>query len=129
MRVLVTGSRNWTDRAAVYAALDEVYGAWVNRDEGIFVVVHGGARGADTLAHDWAQAISRADDRVFRECHPADWDSHHKRAGHIRNAEMISLGADICLAFPLGESRGTRGCMRLARKAGIQVKDCSYAQQ
>lgn len=79
--------------------------------------MHGGARGADTLASveakQWGFNV---------EVHPADWRSHGKAAGHRRNAEMVKLGADVCLAFPLGESRGTRGCMRLAEAAGIPVK-------
>jgi hypothetical protein len=28
------------------------------------------------------------------------------------------------LAFPLGESRGTRGCMKLAKEAGLNVINC-----
>ena len=36
---------------------------------------------------------------------------------------MVDLGADVCLAFPLGESRGTRDCMRRASEAGIPVID------
>jgi hypothetical protein len=34
---------------------------------------------------------------------------------------MVSLGADVCLAFPLGASPGTRGCMNIAERAGIHV--------
>ena len=45
------------------------------------------------------------------------------RPGHVRNHHMVSLGADLCLAFPLGESRGTRGCMAAAHKAGIPVRN------
>jgi hypothetical protein len=36
---------------------------------------------------------------------------------------MVELGADFCIGFPLGESKGTRGCMELARKAGIPTFD------
>ena len=34
---------------------------------------------------------------------------------------MVNAGADLCLAFPLGESRGTRDCVRRADAAGIPV--------
>ncbi|BBX09437.1 hypothetical protein MAIC_42400 [Mycolicibacterium aichiense] len=62
------------------------------------------------------------DPDVTEEWHPADWDQYGKAAGHIRNNHMVSLGADLCLPFPLGESRGTRGCMLAAQKAGIPMK-------
>lgn len=34
---------------------------------------------------------------------------------------MVDLGADLCLAFPLPDSRGTKDCMARAKKAGIKV--------
>lgn len=42
-------------------------------------------------------------------------------AGPLRTRDMVALGADLVLAFPLGPSRGTRSCMRLARQAGLSV--------
>ena len=54
------------------------------------------------------------------EGHPAEWRGG-RLCGPERNAHMVSLGADLCLAFPLPSSRGTRNCMRLAREAGIPV--------
>jgi hypothetical protein len=79
-------------------------------------VVHGGARGADALVDEIARNWGWTP-----EVHPADWDLYGRSAGHRRNAEMVALGADVCLAFPLGVSSGTRGCMRLAASAGIFV--------
>lgn len=109
MRVLVTGSRAWTDAERVYAELNAVY-------EPGMVVVHGAARGADRMASDWAKMRG-----VEEEPHHADWDRFGKRAGFIRNWEMVKAGADLCLAFPLGESRGTRSCMKLAQQQGIPL--------
>jgi SLOG family YspA-like protein len=115
MRILITGSRNWTDREAIRVAI-----VGVGRESSVLpqdvVVVHGGARGADLLAADVAQALG-----CQFEVHHADWERYGKRAGIVRNSEMVNLGADVCLAFPLGESRGTRHCMREAEKAGIPV--------
>lgn len=114
-RVLVTGSRYWVDRCVIFDALANWLNTAVMSDR-YPVLVHGGARGADSLA-----------DSVWRqwgfpvEVHPADWETYGKSAGHRRNAGMVARGADICPAFPIGESRGTRGCMALAEKAGITV--------
>lgn len=113
-RLLVTGSRTFADRVLVTDAL-----AWGWRELGsdpACVLVHGGARGLDTLAADvWGAHALEC------EAHPADWARFGRSAGHRRNAEMVALGADLCLAFPLGASRGTRGCMALAERAGIRL--------
>lgn len=113
LRILVTGSRHWTDRPAIARAItDACRGVSSHK----VTVVHGGARGADTIA-----GLVAAEFELDVEAHPADWDRWGKSAGHRRNAQMVALGADLMLAFPLGDSRGTRGCMRLARLAGIPI--------
>ena len=118
MRILITGSRNWTDWVSVdEAILEAVRNAAPNFDIPV-TIVHGGCSGADDIAGQVAEFYA-----FEQEVHPADWNTHGKAAGPIRNQEMVDLGADICLAFPLGESRGTRDCMRRARKAGIRVRD------
>lgn len=115
MRILITGSRDYTDRDTIRQALMRA-----GRDARVHpqsvTVVHGGARGADRIAGELAREFG-----CMVEVHRADWDRYGKAAGHRRNAEMVALGADVCLAFPLGESRGTRGCVALAEKAGIRV--------
>lgn len=117
-RVLVTGSRDWTDGVALdYALRATLYLADAVGRASV-VVVHGAARGADLMASRWCDYTLVS---IAQEPHRADWEKHGKAAGPIRNQEMVDAGADICLAFPLGESRGTRDCMERARKAGIPV--------
>lgn len=123
-RVLITGSRSWPDKHAVYAALDDAY---ENRfsDRGM-VVVHGAARGADTMAHLWARAKERAGvSDVYIEVHHANWRPNgvlDKTAGHKRNVEMVNAGADLVLAFIHNRSAGATGCMRAAMRAGLEVQ-------
>lgn len=113
MRILITGSRDWTDSDVIRNALASFT---LDTSEEI-TVVHGDCpTGADSIA---AKIASENGFNV--EAHPADWARHGKSAGPIRNQEMVDLGADICLAFPKGDSRGTRGCMKFAKAAGIKV--------
>jgi hypothetical protein len=120
LRILITGSRHLADRRVIVRAICDWAAAVspeVRDGRPPPVIVHGGARGADTLAgeiaHAWGWAV---------ECHPADWNRYGRAAGPRRNAEMVKLGADICLTFPIGSSPGTRGCIDLARTAGIPVR-------
>jgi YspA, cpYpsA-related SLOG family len=113
LRILITGSRDWTNTDQVYDAIWMAAGPWVAAN---VTVVHGGARGADTIAGEVAKRLG-----FNVEVHSSDWERYGKRAGLVRNSEMVAAGADICLAFPLGESRGTRHCMREAEKASIPV--------
>lgn len=112
LRVLITGSRNYNKPLRLYFVLDEVD----TFNGPIKTIVHGGASGADSYAGIWARERG-----ITEEVHMADWDRHGRAAGPIRNQEMVDLGADLCIAFPQGESRGTRHCIAAAHKAGIQV--------
>ncbi len=108
-RILVTGSPEWTDFAIVEALREWKAPA--------AVLVEGGARGADRLA----ATIWRAWGLTVEE-HPADWDRYGRRAGYLRNREMIAAGADVCLAFILDNSRGATHCANAAETAGIPTR-------
>lgn len=118
MRVLVTGSRDWPDQELVWRVLDELLDK-----HGSIVVVHGACpTGADEQADDWAGTRELDGYPVKAEPHPADWKGPRKRgAGFARNAEMVKLGADLCLAFILDGSNGSTHCSELAEKAGIET--------
>jgi hypothetical protein len=112
MRVIVCGSRRWQDRDAIISRLaDLTYG---NPE---VTIVHGNAGGADKIAHQEAQKLG-----FFVEPHPADWQTHGKSAGYLRNEEMVTLGADLCIAFWDGKSKGTRHTMELACERDIPVE-------
>lgn len=121
-RLLVTGSRDWAKRAQLYTALNEVFDQTTAAGRPL-IVVHGACpRGADELAHHWAQAAIQMGEHVTEEAHPANWQLNGKRAGFIRNQLMVNLGADICLAFIRNGSRGASHTAVLAEKAGITVR-------
>jgi len=121
VRIIVTGSRKWKDFRTIYDALDLEYAAWLptRRPGEMFIVVHGKAKGADTIAKEWAQTKGGYADE---EGHEAHWDLLGLFAGEERNGRMVAKGANKCLGFPIGIARGTRNCMRLAREAGIPVQ-------
>jgi Bifunctional DNA primase/polymerase, N-terminal/YspA, cpYpsA-related SLOG family len=109
-RVLVTGSRTWTDPAVIADTLR----AWFH--PGTVLVTGACPRGADAIAeHLWASWGGPA------ERHPADWPSG-RGAGFARNAAMVALGADVCLAFIRDNSPGASHTARLAALAGIPVR-------
>jgi len=113
-RILVTGSRNWDDTETIAEALHLFYRA-LGKDRSI-VLVHGGARGADAIAAEiWRNQ------GLPVEAHPADWKTHGRRAGFLRNQEMVRAGADVCLAFIKDDSKGATMCANLAEQAGIPV--------
>lgn len=110
-RILVTGSRSWIDNDTIRAALEpwrSVEGA---------VLVHGDAVGADRIAatiwRRWG---------LPTEEHPAQWATHHRAAGMRRNAHMVALGAEVCLAFIRDHSPGASQCADLAERAGITTQ-------
>lgn len=126
MRVLVTGSRDLSSWVPVWTALDEV--ALVEPIAETLTVVHGDCpKGADRFAREWCENYTEVVEQLYgstitEERHPADWDKYGKRAGFIRNAEMVNLGADLCLAFIRNNSKGASMTADLAQKAGIETR-------
>lgn len=115
IRVIVCGGRYFSDAKMLNGTLDHLHSLYPFR-----VVITGGARGADALAEDWAR-------RRGIECivEPANWDTFGKRAGPIRNQDMITKHhPSHCVAFPGGF--GTRDMVRRAKKAGLVVQECSF---
>jgi len=115
MRVLVTGDRNWVDSETlniVLNSLDEKYG--------IDAIIQGECpTGADAWARIWAK-----NHKIVLESFPADWDTYGKKAGPIRNQQMLEEGdPDIICAFhyDLANSRGTKDCVKRALKYGYTV--------
>src|SRR5688572_19663246 len=81
--VLVTGDRNWGDGSDAEIEFMAMVLGEIHRSPGIKSLVHGGARGADRIAGDWAYLNQIQCDVV-----PADWDKLGKAAGPIRNRLM-----------------------------------------
>jgi hypothetical protein len=76
-------------------------------------VVHGGAHGVDREADRVALGIGYP-----VEVHLARWDKFGRKAGPMRNREMVP-SCDFLYAFWDGSSRGTANAIQVAKKAGI----------
>lgn len=110
MRVLVCGGRDFSRWDILLATLDDLHA-----QHAFDMVIHGGARGADTLAGEWAALRG-----VFCVPYYADWKKHGRAAGPIRNQYMLDEGKPgLVVAFPGGT--GTADMMRRATAAGVQV--------
>lgn len=117
MKVIVCGSREWSDRATIRA--------WLARCPKGTIVVHGAAAGADDLAGQEAEALGF---EVRR--YPADWNQHGNAAGPLRNQQMLDVEApDAVLAFTwaleradiTGRVTGTGDMVLRAVAAGVRV--------
>lgn len=108
MRILVCGGRTFDDDQKLSKVLN------LYRTDNM-VIIQGEANGADTLAKFWAKR-----NNVLFESYPADWNKYGKRAGYVRNVQMLNEGKpDLVIAFPGGI--GTRMMIRLSKAAGISV--------
>lgn len=109
---LVCGGRDFSDESLFESAMGDLmlrFGCPAK-------IVHGAAKGADTMAGDLAKRLS-----VEEIACPADWQKHGRAAGPIRNREMLSHKPDLVIAFPGG--RGTAKMIKQARDAGIDVAE------
>jgi hypothetical protein len=109
-RVLVSGSRTWTDTSTIASALAE---AWA---PGAVLVSGGCPRGVDAIAEQIWSSLGGTIER-----HPADWATG-RGAGPARNSAMAALGADVRLAFIRDASPGATHSAAAAERAGIPVR-------
>lgn len=108
---LICGGRDFTDSLGFADVMSSIVSAYGFPDR----VIHGAARGADTLAGEWAKRHA-----LNVTAFPADWNRDGRAAGPIRNQKMLTVGKpQIVIAFPGG--RGTADMIRRAKNAGLTV--------
>lgn len=111
MRLAVVGSRTFDDYEKAWAWLRHV----LRGRERSSTIVSGGAKGADAMGERYAE-MNKMDFKLF----PADWDGLGKRAGFIRNLQIVE-DSDMILAFWDGKSKGTKHTIDMAIEAGKPV--------
>lgn len=95
--VLFTGSRDWDHWGAVNRTLYQLHDVL-----GDFKGLHGGARGLDRMVDHVMKYYGWEVESVL-----PDWKKFGKRAGMLRNTEMLERRPDYVVAFWDGFSRGT----------------------
>lgn len=109
MLVLICGSRGFDDTQAIRAAL--------GRLPAETHVIHGDAKGADRLAAE----LAAREFGLTVTAHPADWSTHGRRAGILRNLAMLDQHPDLVIGFWDGHSPGTGHTLSQAAARGIPV--------
>jgi hypothetical protein len=110
MKLMVCGSRNVTNKEKIFKTLDDL------SIEKITYLIHGCARGVDSIAGEWA---NKRGIPILE--YPAQWEKYGKIAGFKRNTDMIKE-CDICVAFWDGQSKGTLDSIDKAKKFGKPVE-------
>lgn len=112
MNILVCGDRNWNNLEIIMRELK-----CLPRNA---TIIHGAARGADTMAGLAAEHLG-----MTVKSFPAKWHKYGRSAGPIRNREMFnSTDPDLVLAFhtDIEHSKGTKDMIRYAEKRGCITK-------
>ena len=104
MRVLVCGGRDYDGDGGCLSRLPVKPS----------MIIHGNARGGDTVGKLWAIRNG-----IHHAAVDALWDFYGKPAGYKRNAAMLILQPDYCVAFPGGS--GTQMMVALCMKNNIPV--------
>ena len=112
MKLLIAGSRSvWPSLAEI-----DFHATKLERRLGakVATVISGCARGADHAGECWARYRLGA---AALERYPAAWAKHGRRAGLLRNLQMV-IACDAALVFWDGSSKGTAHTIGLLRQHG-----------
>ena len=121
MRLLCCGDRNWIDKEFIYRYLEIFHNVL-----GYTVLIHGAARGADSIA---AEEGAKLGYEIIP--FPANWEKYGKAAGVIRNQQMLQEGKpDFVLGFHdnIEQSKGTKDMISRVKKIGVSYVVLSHSE-
>lgn len=112
--MLIAGSRTWSPVPEAIDVQLDLLGIHKTR---ITEAVSGAARGADEAGEAWATVNGLPIKRF-----PADWNTHGKAAGILRNQEMADY-ADVAIVFWRQQSSGSANMIAnmVARDKPVRV--------
>lgn len=111
MKVVVCGSRYWTDLGRVLGRLEAL--------PKFSTIIEGGCSGADGHALIAAHRLGH-DVIEF----PANWNGRGNGGGPYRNRLMLDMKPDLVIAFheDIARSKGTKDMVNEAKRRGIPVE-------
>ena len=123
-KILVCGGRHFES----YGLLKVVLGKLIEKfhiDISTSEIISGHCQGADMLGEKYAEEYG-----ISVKCFPADWEKYKRKAGPIRNKQMIDyIGGfenKLVVAFTTADTVGTRNTIKLAQKNNIPVMEIPY---
>jgi len=120
MNIAIVGGRDFSD----YTLLKESLSAYISIYSGIpDNIVSGGAKGADTLAAQFATEMD-IPLLVFKP----DYQKYGRGATLVRNTQIIE-NADVVFAFWDGQSKGTKDSITKAKKLQKELHIISYGEK
>ena len=131
VKVIICGSRSFDDYPLLEGTVHKIFRDLTNqdilfgsadKDYEILEIISGGAQGAD-IHGEWFAKNYGLNCKVML----ADWENKGKKAGLIRNCEMVDYvsGEDcygVLIAFWDGQSKGTQHCFNYAKDKGLDVR-------
>lgn len=115
MKVAISGSRAFTNQRFVSHVVSEIHAA------GDRILVGDAPSGVDQFVREYVKALGLQVGRDWALCE-ADWETHGRPAGHLRNGVMIANADRLVAIFAPGErSPGTSNAITHARNKGIPV--------
>ena len=118
MNIAIVGGRDFND----YTLLKESILAYIDAHEKPENIVSGGAKGADTLATQFATEMG-IPVLIFKP----DYQRYGRGATLVRNTQIIE-NAEVVFAFWDGQSKGTKDSIKKAEKLEKELYIITYKQ-
>lgn len=118
MNIIIAGSRTILNKyiinKAIFNGINKIKPN-ILKEFNKNIIFSGHANGVDKEGESWAKSFGLPI-KIF----PAEWEKYGKKAGYIRNKQMID-DADALIAIWDGKSKGTKITIDLATKKGIPI--------
>lgn len=116
----IVGSRTFVDKRKFFEQILRFVPLEMDDKVRDVVVVSGGAKGADTLAEQFAAKFYMDEPWVFKPDQAIVAERGFAAAAHARNQEIVDA-SDFVIAFWDGKSTGTKSTIDKAEAAGKSV--------